>query len=267
MILENEISYKPLIDDMVWSYSRIGAFEQCPYRWYIKYISVPKPKSKKMFFSEYGRFVHEILEKYYKKEIEWDELKNIFVTAYKDNVPKAPNNSLFKSYFKGGCDFFGTQDDLFDYEVIDVERYVEFEVDGVKFQGFIDLVCKDSNGDIIIIDHKSRALKPRSTRKKPTKTDLELDKYLRQLYLYSIPVKEIYGKYPSKLCFNCFRTQIYIEEPFSEEKLNETIEWVKGAVDEISETTDFKPLPDYFKCNHLCEMQDECWMYELSKRK
>lgn len=33
-----EINYAPLIDDMVWSYSRIKAFEDCPYRWYLKYI-------------------------------------------------------------------------------------------------------------------------------------------------------------------------------------------------------------------------------------
>lgn len=33
-----EVNYAPLIDDMVWSYSRIKAFEDCPYRWYLKYI-------------------------------------------------------------------------------------------------------------------------------------------------------------------------------------------------------------------------------------
>lgn len=33
-----EISYAPLIEDMVWSYSRIKAFDDCPYRWYLKYI-------------------------------------------------------------------------------------------------------------------------------------------------------------------------------------------------------------------------------------
>lgn len=33
-----EVNYAPLIDDMVWSYSRIKAFEDCHYRWYLKYI-------------------------------------------------------------------------------------------------------------------------------------------------------------------------------------------------------------------------------------
>ena len=30
--------YGPLIRDMVWSYSRIKAFEACPYRWFLNYI-------------------------------------------------------------------------------------------------------------------------------------------------------------------------------------------------------------------------------------
>ena len=47
-----EVNYAPLIDDMVWSYSRIKAFEDCPYRWYLKYIK--KFHGKDMFFSSYG---------------------------------------------------------------------------------------------------------------------------------------------------------------------------------------------------------------------
>lgn len=48
-----EVNYAPLIDDMVWSYSRIKAFEDCPYRWYLKYIK--KFHGKDMFFSSYGK--------------------------------------------------------------------------------------------------------------------------------------------------------------------------------------------------------------------
>ena len=46
-----EISYAPLIEDMVWSYSRIKAFDDCPYRWYLKYIR--HLHGKDMFFSDY----------------------------------------------------------------------------------------------------------------------------------------------------------------------------------------------------------------------
>ena len=57
-------------------------------------------------------------------------------------------------------------------------------------QGVIDLVGRSDTGGLVIVDHKSRALKPRSKRKKPTKTNQELDEYLRQLYLYAVPEGE-----------------------------------------------------------------------------
>ena len=58
-----EISYAPLIEDMVWSYSRIKAFDDCPYRWYLKYIR--HLHGKDMFFSDYGSFVHKLIELYF----------------------------------------------------------------------------------------------------------------------------------------------------------------------------------------------------------
>ena len=57
-----EVNYAPLIDDMVWSYSRIKAFEDCPYRWYLKYIK--KFHGKDMFFSSYGTFMHNFTDAY-----------------------------------------------------------------------------------------------------------------------------------------------------------------------------------------------------------
>ena len=50
-----EINYAPLIDDMVWSYSRIKAFVDCPYRFYLKYIR--HIHGKEMFFASYGTFM------------------------------------------------------------------------------------------------------------------------------------------------------------------------------------------------------------------
>ena len=52
-----EINYAPLIDDMVWSYSRIKAFVDCPYRFYLKYIR--HIHGKEMFFASYGTFIED----------------------------------------------------------------------------------------------------------------------------------------------------------------------------------------------------------------
>lgn len=79
-----EISYAPLIEDMVWSYSRIKAFDDCPYRWYLKYIR--HLHGKDMFFSDYGSFVHKLIELYFLGEKTRDELCDIYLREFKSRV-------------------------------------------------------------------------------------------------------------------------------------------------------------------------------------
>ena len=41
-----------------WSYSRLRQFETCKYAWFLKYVfEVPQ---RKLFFSEYGKLMHEL---------------------------------------------------------------------------------------------------------------------------------------------------------------------------------------------------------------
>ena len=117
----------------------------------------------------------------------------------------------------------------------------------------------------MVVDHKSRAMKPRSRRQKPTKADLELDDYLRQLYLYAVAVEKEYGSPPEFLCFNCFRTQNVIKEPFSAETQKKVTDWFKTTIENIRNETEFSPDMEFFKCTHLCEMHDWCEYFELVK--
>lgn len=78
----------------------------------------------------------------------------------------------------------------------------------------LDFLGESEAGELVLVDNKSRDLKPRSNRKRPTAKDTELDDMLRQLYLYSIPVFESFGRYPDWLCFNYFRSGVFIKERF-----------------------------------------------------
>ena len=80
-----DISYEPIIKDMTWSYSRVKAFDMCPYGWYLKYIQ--KIRGKDMFFSSYGSFVHKLLEQYYKGEL-WPGLLLYPPDAPKPSLPE-----------------------------------------------------------------------------------------------------------------------------------------------------------------------------------
>lgn len=260
----SEVSYEPLVRDMTWSYSRIKAFDDCPYRWYLKYIC--KKKGKPMFFSDYGSFIHELIADFYAGKKSAAQVRSEYVKDFKSKVKgRAPNPKIFKTYFTNGLDYFKELKPP-KHKVLSVENKVEFLVNGYKFVGFIDREEEDEDG-LRITDNKSRTLKPRSKRAKPTKADQELDKYLVQLYLYSIPFKERYGEYPKHLCFDCFREKLLIKEPFDKDAFDAAVQWATDSIEEIAKETEFRPNVDFFKCNYLCEMNDKCEYYALSKGK
>ena len=247
---------------MKWSYSRIKSFESCPYKFFLSYIE--PMEDKPMFFSDYGLFMHKIIEKYLNEELKRDDLAKYYLTNFRSNVKGvAPKKEIFKSYFVQGLQYLENMEFPYD-DLLGVEKKVNFCIGDKSFTGFIDCVAKD-NGSIIILDNKSRALKPRSQRSKPTKSDNELDEYLKQLYIYSIPIHEEFHIYPERLEFNCFRTGELISEPFREEALEETKRWANECIEKIIDNDDWSPRMEYWKCRHLCSLNHHCIYYQMNK--
>lgn len=299
-----EVNYRPIIQDMTWSYSRIKSFHDCPYRWFLKYIQPillihrvfngSKPsradvaaayvrselekddvgilyaylgiEQKEMFFASYGTFMHKLIELYYRGEKTPQQLCDMYLQEFKMQVHgRAPNKTVFANYFKSGIQYL-RRFRPFPYDVLAVEKKVDFSLNGVPFVGYIDFLG-EKNESLVVVDNKSRVLKPRSKRAKPTKADEELDAYLIQLYLYSVAVEQECGRLPGLLCFNCFRTPVFIEEPFKEEAYAASKLWLSEKVEEIKNETAFRPNIEFFKCKHLCEMQDFCEYYELTEKR
>ena len=252
-----------LIDLMTWSYSRINAFLQCPYQFYLKYIS--KIDEAPMFFSEYGSLVHDILAGYYRGDISPAEaLDNFLIRFPSEAVGVCPSESIKMSYFRQGIDGMKSLSPL-PGKIRDVEKRVRFEIDGRSFIGFVDLIYENADGALCILDHKSRMLKPRSARKKPTKTDAELDEYLRQLYLYSIPVAEAFGRQPDFLEFNCYRSGVKIKEQFQNEALDNTRRWALDTIEKIRREQDWNPNLDYWRCHYLCGFGGQCEYAQIAE--
>ncbi len=257
-----EVNYSTVIQDMTWSYSRIKSYYDCNYQWYLKYIR--RLAGEDMFFSSYGKYMHELIEKYLKGNSTKQQIINDYLVNFRNKVVgEAPNSKVFTNYFTSGLSYLKTIEKP-DYNVLAVEKKVEFDVDKVPFIGYIDIVG-EHNGELYIIDNKSKTLKSRSKKGKQTKTDDELDAYLIQLYLYSAAVEQEYGKKPSFLCFNCFRVPIFIQEPFQEEAYEASKRWLLDKVSEITEETDFRPNLEYFKCRHICDVKEHCEYYKLSQ--
>lgn len=252
---------------MTWSYSRLTSFSDCPYKWFLTYLYLDENrnplKKQSGFFAEFGSYVHSIMEMYLSGVLEKEKLSTYYVAHFAENVrAKAPNQKIHHNYFEQG--FFYLDNLIFpERKILGIEEHVDFVFADKPWTGFIDVVTSEDD-KLIIMDHKSRTLKPRTKRSKPTKSDAELDDYLRQLYVYSAAVKDNYGRYPDALEFNCFRSQIIIQEPFKLDRFYEVEDWAAKEIDSITRNNNWKPIPDYWRCNYLCDVCKECEFSKMS---
>ena len=239
------------------------SYDDCPYKFFLRYIK--DKKEEPMFFSSYGSLVHEILEGFYNGEIPRDEMLMTFLTEYKSKIQGVrPQETTVQKYINDAINYLSKFEPV-PYKALGVEKKVKFEIGGFPMIGYIDLLCEDENGNIIIIDNKSKTLSPRSKKSKPTKNDLDLDKMLKQLYLYSVPVEKEYGKKPKLLCFNCFRNGNFIEEPFDEDAYERVQQWAIDLINKLLLVEDFEGTPEFFKCRNICGLHNKC-KYYLEKR-
>lgn len=243
------------MDTMTWSFSRLNSYYNCAYEWYLHYLECSKAENG--FFGEYGSLIHKILEKYIKGELSLFDLNQYYEENFNEQIPHdAPPNKyvdIRQSYYDKGIEYLNNIDLALDrYEILGVEKEIHFKIEDKDFVGYIDLLVRDKEtGEIIIIDHKSasiKILKNGSISKSDQKHFLE---FKRQLYLYSIPIVKEYGSV-SKLKWNMFKDQKWIEIPWKQEEYDEAIQWAKDTLKLIENEVLWLPNQDYYYCNYLC---------------
>lgn len=255
------MNYSNIIDDMTWSYSRIGSYQNCPYQFLQHYIYDEKENPK--FFSDYGSFMHEIIAERLKEGTPSDDLIIKYLGEFRKKVlGEAPNAKIFEGYLDRGAEYIGNlEDELKGLVPLAIEERYTFDLGGRRFVGIVDMVARNKDGELCLVDHKSHQLKARSHRDPPTKADEELDQYLRQLYIYSIPVKEKFGEYPKWLIFNCFRndwTERVIKEPFVMEGFEAAKKWALDSIEQIRQEEEWEADVEFWKCSHICGLNDRC---------
>ena len=254
-----------VFDNMEWSYSRLKTFEACKYQWYLKYIDKSDNSRKELFFSNYGKFVHSLLADYFSGRKTRMQIEIEYLTKYRKMVDGiAPSVKIYNDYFNHAIEYLREATIPVD-TVLEVEKRHKFQIENYKFVGIIDLAGTDEDGNIIILDNKSRNILPRVAKKKMTKRNRELKEFLRQLYIYSIPVFNEYGKYPSRLQFNCFRFNRIVDEPFVMKDFEESKQWACDLIESIKTEDEFPAKVEYFKCNFLCDVCDQCEYFQMSE--
>lgn len=261
-----------IIDLMRWSFSRVNSFNNCRYEWMLKYIEEPGENADSCY-GQFGTLCHKILEEYAKGKLDLLELPIVYEERFKDTItedfPRRGDKDFRSDYYEKGYEYFLNFSGFGDeYEILGVEKKVEFELEGYPFIGFIDLLMKNKNtGEIVILDHKSTSMKFKKDGSL-SKTSLpKFEEFRRQLYLYSIPIIKEYG-HVDKLTWNLFKDGTSITIDFDYHELDSARNWALKTIKEIENETKWEAKPDYMYCSYLCsKRRDGCpYKFQLPDR-
>lgn len=244
----------PIPQNFDWSFSKLSAFETCPLSFQLQYLHDPPLSKQQNAWAEYGILCHSLLEEYAKGDLPADQLTAQYKDRYPDvvihNFPPYPKGYAEKA-FQQGIDYFSSFAGFGDqYEVVSTEEKFRIKIGPYSFIGISDLVLRDKNtGELTVIDHKTKS---ESSMKN------EIDLYKKQLYIYAEHVRQKHGQCPKSIQFNMIKSNQPIIEDFSEEKLNETLQWAEETIDLIYFEHDWEAKPNQYYCRYICPVFQHC---------
>lgn len=234
------------------SFSKLSSFHTCKYGYKLTYIDHQKGCGN--CFSSYGLEVHSIMERYAKGKLDLWNLADTYEWEFDTAIPEPFPSTKFckdmrKLYYDQGLEYLKNFAGYTDKKILEVEAQFDYDIDDWVFNGIIDLVFEDENGRLVIQDYKSKSA---------FKSKKEQAEYARQLYLYSLHIREKYGKYPDLLRFMMFRKNTTVDIPFDLENLREAVNWAKDTVKQIRDCRDYSPTCDEFYSQNLCNHREYC---------
>lgn len=246
-----------------YSFSKINSFYSCPHGFYRKYFEREKGIGSEV--ADFGSFVHLILEKYAKNELKIDELLQYYIDNYDKHVKgdiilnfSGFKKNLTKSYYQDGYNYFKSFQGFEGYKILGAEiNFSEQMENGFIFDGQIDLLLEDKDGNLILCDHKS---------KKNFQSKKEKKEYTRQLYLYAYHITKKYGKPPKQLVFNMFRNEGFVVQDFNIDDYNEALGWFERCIEDIENEISFDAQPDTFYCLNFCSFRNKKDNYCINEK-
>jgi len=246
-----------------YSHSKLSTFEQCPFKYKLRYIDKIKPVIEKTIESHLGSAVHDTLEWLYNsvkenpnKEISLDEIITYYSIKWQDEfsdeILVVKKEMSAKDYFNKGVEFlinYFQEHSPFKDGTIECEKRITIDLDeNTKLQGFIDRLVYDiDSGKYEIHDYKT-------ANQLPTQEKMDND---RQLALYSIAIKELYGHDKEVLLIWHYLAH---KQKIISKRTNEQLENLKQETKELIEkieNTKYFPANKSILCE-WCEYKDVC---------
>lgn len=241
----SSVGSKPEENKLNLSYSSFADYNNCPWRYNLLnklHFKVSQKEVTKM-----GSIIHEALD------VINQEIKDSGEIS-KENIEKIAKDTY---YLHGGTDeeFGDYMDSIFDYyneigfDIIVVDSEVPFSIDrdNYRFNGAIDLIYKNQNGEYGILDYKNTIFK-----------DYNREKYAQQLLTYILALKN-----DSKYCdieiteakIYAIKSRSLIDFNIGESRLATQKEEIQNTADLINSHEFNKNESSY--CN-ICEFFKYC---------
>lgn len=245
---------------MIWSYSNLKAFEDCPYSWYMKYIECEVEKRGNVY-SQFGTLCHSILERYLKHEITREQLLSTYEREFYDYVTEIilDKNDPTEKLYKYGEEYFRQCNIVVEHmKPIYVEKEIRFKVGDYDFRGIIDCMFKDKNGNLIVLDHKTSDFPIGKNGSVKKSKQSMMDGYTKQLALYAHGVQKTIGVRPHYICWNFIRANKFHKVELTDKMINDTLAWVGSTIKSIYDCDVFEKKESYIMCKTLCDLRGKC---------
>lgn len=268
----------------IYSHSKLSTFEQCRLKYKFKYIDKIVPEVEKSIEAHLGSCVHLALEWLYKQvrqEIipSLDEFIVYYIETwqkeYRPEMVIVRDHLTDKDYLEKGMKFlidYYQENKPFDDNTIELEKKITIDLDPnneIKVIGYIDRLVQDlKTGNLEIHDYKTANSQPRANHG-------EKD---RQLALYSIAVKETFGKDKEvKLIWHFLAHNKKIISTRTNSQLDQLRSETLALINKIESTTRFfpnkGPLCEWCEYKSICpawgnspDINERYWKYRRTRQ-
>jgi PD-(D/E)XK nuclease superfamily len=187
--------------DTLWSYSKVSTYINCPWEYKLKYIDKIKVKSDNCY-TWWGTISHDLVQGMYDKKYSYEDMARLLedkvleFNLIDDPSLKFPNDDQYKNYVDNLRHYFSNVKKLpYNFEN---EKAVLAIFEGLEkyvFQGYIDSLYKDENGNYYIQDYKTSSISG-FTGKKLDEKSAQLKIYAIGLnQFHKIPLEKIYLRF------------------------------------------------------------------------